>query len=103
MIHAAKTDRGYRTMSEELHELCLDVWGCGYNYTLPRGAFLGSGIAGESFAMREDLPRWGAAHEEDFICGIWGAGRYGWPFDDTQALPAPIPAKGQQGFWKIPA
>ena len=33
----------------------------------------------------------------------WFAGPYGWLLTDVIALPKPIPCKGQQGLWTVPA
>lgn len=33
----------------------------------------------------------------------WFVGDYGWLLDDRRALPEPIPCKGAQGVWRLPA
>ena len=33
----------------------------------------------------------------------WFFGPYGWLLDDVRALPEPIPCKGRQGLWDVPA
>lgn len=35
----------------------------------------------------------------EFLFGWYSLGRYAWELADVQLLPAPIPAKGQQGLW----
>lgn len=35
----------------------------------------------------------------DFICGKYEIGRYGWHLENIEILPEPIPAKGQLGIW----
>lgn len=36
---------------------------------------------------------------QEYLFGNYEPGRYGWIFDDVRHLPAPIPAKGKQGWW----
>jgi len=36
-------------------------------------------------------------------CEIWWGGSIGWVFDQRRALPAPVPCKGAQGLWNLPA
>lgn len=104
VIHAAKTNAGFRDMEEgdEIVRLCVKTWDA--DFSLPRGAFIGTAILAASFKI---LDHWEVgkepASDEDELCGDWSSGRYAWRMDDRTPLPAPIPAKGQQGFWKIPA
>ena len=55
------------------------------------GAILGTAIPAEIF------------HPDDWLLGRrWHMrDHYGWRLRDRTALPAPIPAKGKQGFWSI--
>lgn len=85
-----------RFISEELHEICMDVWGCGYNFTLPQGCILGTVIFDERQAV-EKLSR----TRDDQTCGDWTPGRFAWPIRDLCKFADPIPAKGKQGWWKF--
>jgi hypothetical protein len=35
--------------------------------------------------------------------GFWWAGPVGWVLEDVQRLPEPIPCRGAQGLWDVPA
>ncbi|MEK4853862.1 2-oxoglutarate dehydrogenase E1 [Paenibacillus sp. FSL H7-0756] len=37
--------------------------------------------------------------KKEFLFGNYDNGRYAWELADVKQLPAPIPAKGQQGLW----
>ena len=39
----------------------------------------------------------------EFACGNYEPGRYGWMFRDIVTLPAPIPLRGRQGLFDLPA
>jgi hypothetical protein len=84
-----------KLISEELHEICMDVWGCGYNFTLPQGCILGTVV----FDRRIQTVDW-EGDREDEICGDWRPGRFAWPIRDVVKFGSPIPAKGKQGWWK---
>ena len=82
-------------MSEELHELCMDEFGCGYNCTLPLGCILGTVVFDYRIATEFCEPR----DDEDRIAGDWRHGRYAWPMSRVTPFAVPIPAKGKQGWW----
>ena len=94
-IHATAKFPPLRLISEELHELCIDTFGCSYNYSLPQGAIIGTARLSGSLRTDECQP----ASEEDRIAGDWSAGRFAWPLSEITALPQPILAKGKQGWW----
>lgn len=84
-----------KLMSEELHELCMDEFGCSYNYSLPLGCILGTVIFDRRVPTTEMLP----ADDDDRICGDWRPGRFAWPIMSVAPFVAPISAKGKQGWW----
>ena len=84
-----------KNISEDLHELCMNIWGCGYNFTLPQGCILGTVIFDPRVAT-ETRDR----ELDDQICGDWSAGRFAWPIRDVHKFVTPIPAKGKQGWWR---
>jgi hypothetical protein len=94
-IHATATFPPLKNISEELHELCMDIWGCGYNHTLPQGAILGTVRLTRYFKTDEGQP----ANADDRICGDWSPERYAWSLEEAEILPKPIMAKGKQGWW----
>lgn len=95
-IHATAKFPPLKLLSDELHELCIDTFGCSYNFTLPLGAILGT------VRLRRGLPTDIVSPnvESDFIAGDWTPGRFAWPLSDVSAFATPIPAKGKQGWWK---
>jgi hypothetical protein len=95
-IHATATFPAAKYISEELHELCLDEFGCSYNFTLPLGAILGTVLLSGGVPTATTC----AASPADRIAGDWSPGRYAWPLSEVRKLPIPIPAKGKQGWWR---
>jgi hypothetical protein len=97
-IHATATFPPLAKISERLHELCLDVWGCGYNFSLPQGAVLGAVL----FDRCQPTDTCSPFNEDDETAGDWAAGRYAWFAADVVALARPFAAKGKQGWWSVP-
>ena len=96
VIHAAKKMLPDELLTPELHALCVETFGPDYRETLPRGVLLGTvelGYCRSSSDIRHTLDA------DDFAAGDWTDGRYGWELRNPQALPSPISAKGQQGWW----
>jgi hypothetical protein len=95
-IHAAAALPSAKHFSEELCELCYDAFGCGWNFSLPRGAILGTVTLG-GFYPTEKV---GFIAPDEKVAGDWSNGRYAWQLLDVEALPSPVPAKGKQGWWR---
>lgn len=95
-IHATATFPSLKNISEELHELCLETWGCNYNHSLPQGVILGTVYLFAAMPTEICTP----ANDGDRIAGDWSPGRFAWLLNEPSKLPAPIPAKGKQGWWK---
>jgi hypothetical protein len=97
-IHAAKTFPARRFISPELHDLCVETYGSNYAETLPLGAILGTvrlnGCLNTQFVEPCCADR---------ICGDWTPGRYAWELQDPHALGVPVPWKGRQGWFVVPA
>src|SRR4051812_2667700 len=74
-IHATAKFPPLRTISPELHELCMEVWGCSYNHTLPLGSLLGFVRLSGGLPTETARP----ASDEDRIAGDWSPGRFAWP------------------------
>lgn len=94
-IHSTAKFPSLLKISEELHELCMDEFGCGYNYSLPCGYILGTVRIGASVPTARENP----ADDGDRICGDWRPGRFAMALSEIAPLPAPIAAKGHQGWW----
>lgn len=97
-IHATATFPPLRHISEELHELCLDVFGCSYNYSLPQGSILGTVYLARCMKTDECQP----ANHDDRVAGNWSPGRFAWLLEEPTKLPALVSAKGLQGWWSHP-
>ena len=98
-IHATAKFPASRHISEALHEVCYDHFGCSYNYSLPLGAIVGVVRFGAPIPTGEEAPFQPA---EEIAAGDWTPGRWDWLIMDAVALQRPIPMKGKQGWWRVP-
>lgn len=72
---------------------------------LPLGAILGSVEVVDSLPIEAGfLARrpWSQIESEEFRLGDYGPGRYGWFCRRPITLPAPVPATGRLGIWRLP-
>jgi hypothetical protein len=98
LIHAAKRPVSDSELSIELNWLCRYLFGDDWITTLPRGGFLGRA---QFNGFRRIGEMGGATYEaNDVLCGDFTPGRYAWGVVNAVALPALIPYRGQQGFFK---
>ncbi len=96
-IHAAKR---WTRDEREFWEDC-----CEANRALPKDLPLGAIVAVGNLSIvlpTEALLGGGRVSLLEEGWGNYGPGRFGWMFDSVVALPAPIPYKGQQGFFDVP-
>lgn len=89
-----------RHISAALNDLCYGLWGCGYNYSLPFGAIIGTVKFGAPVPTGEAAP---FQPDTEIAAGDWSSGRWAWPILAAEPLATPVPAKGKQGWWSIPA
>lgn len=94
-IHSTAKFPPHNKISEELHELCMAEFGCGYNYSLPCGYILGTVRIGASLPTATTPP----VDDDDRICGDWRPGRFAMPLSEIGALPTLVAAKGHQSWW----
>jgi len=95
LVHAAK--RKIDDLDgDELHRICVRLFGDGYRATLPRGALLGVVHLTDCLSTVADGP----AHGDDLSCGDWSEGRYGWRRDGFETF-APIHCIGRQGLFDV--
>lgn len=87
-------------ITEDLDDLCIRAFGARWRLTLPRGAYLGTVVLAGCSPSADLIEHISYA---DRVTGIWGDGRLGWRLHDPQPLAEPIPVKGKQGWWKVPA
>lgn len=95
-IHATAKFPPLAAISSDLHELCMDYFGCHYNYSLQQGAILGTVRLVMCLPTTDALP----VNSDDLIAGDWRPGRYAWKLSDPVLFPLPILAKGKQGWWQ---
>lgn len=94
-IHSTAKFPPHDKLSEELHELCMSEFGCGYNWSLPCGYILGTVRIGASLPTNTASP----ADDDDRICGDWKPGRFAMLLTEAELLPVTLAAKGHQGWW----
>jgi hypothetical protein len=97
-IHAAKALPAKISMG--LHMLCEMNWGSGgrWRNALPTGVILGTVVLAEAVPTDELSPE-----TVDRICGDWAQGRFAWRLECVRELPEPLPWKGKQGWFRVPA
>lgn len=98
VIHAAQRRVTRDEAESELGDLCVKLFGSAWRTDLPYGAYLGDVLFGAPLWMAKHGP----LHELDELCGYWTPQRWAWRTTEPRPLTAPVPAKGRQGFWKIP-
>lgn len=86
-----------KKIGEELHELCMEVFGCGYNQSLPFGCLLGAVRISAGLPTDSHTP----ANDDDRVAGDWSPGRFAWPLSDVTPFAIPLPMKGKQGWWRF--
>lgn len=98
VIHAAQRRVTRDEAESALGDLCAKLYGPNWRADLPYGAYLGDVRFDERLRMADHGP----LHDLDELCGHWNPTRWAWRTTEPRPLVAPIRAKGQQGFWKIP-
>lgn len=96
-IHAAKRAIP-RDIAPELHALCMDEFGCGYDHTLPFGALVCVATLASCKRMTEAQP----ASDDDRVAGHWSPERFAFRLIDVTPITPPIPYLGRQGWFDAP-
>jgi len=91
IVHAAK--RRDRDLDETCREFGLDP------VTIARGAIIGAVDLVGCYLMKQ----WAPEHSDDMEAGNWSDERFAWRRGRYVVLPTPIPYKGSQGFFDVPA
>jgi hypothetical protein len=100
IIHATAKFAPEESITSALNDLCYDMFGCGYNYSLPRGAAIGRvrfGVPVPTGELAAFQP------ETEIAAGDWTPGRWAWPVMEAELFAMPVPMKGAQGWWRCPA
>jgi hypothetical protein len=88
---------------DDLDDICSSAFGSHWAADLPRGALVGAVhlvdcIPTDRIVFNPE----NEAHADNYKCGDFSAGRYGWLADRTVLFPRPIPYLGRQGFFSVP-
>jgi hypothetical protein len=100
-IHAAIKPIGKNTVSEEACAVLAQSFGADWRTALPRGALVGSVIVADCRPMDCMVAPAEPVHQNDYLLGVWGAGRFGWRLADPWILSKPVPWKGKQGWFNV--
>jgi len=104
-IHAAKNEPGseyvfvQQRIAADVHGYAKSPWGeLPASESLPRGVIVGL------VEVIDCVTDWNSDPQElDPKCSpYWFVGNYGFVLRNPRLLPAPIPCRGYQGFWKVP-
>lgn len=109
-IHATKAFAPNSAMTKALRDLCYDMFGCGYDFSLPRSAIIGI-VTFERAKLTADLRQYqprteiaaGDWRDESPNCRGLLKPRWAWPAMSADLLAEPVSAKGKQGWWRTPA
>ncbi len=98
-IHATAKFTPADMIGPQLHELCVSLFGEFYRKTLPRTAILGTVVLK---ACHDTEMHASHVSSRERLVGDWSPERFAWELDVPRRLDMPIPAKGKQGWWKVP-
>ena len=102
LIHAGvKWDAYLQERQRTLHEYLVRHGGIGLPGDLPRGVILAVCELVDCLQVTEDNQ--GMFAEFDRIAGDLSLGRYVWVLERVRPLRHPIPCRGAQGLWTVPA
>lgn len=96
VIHAAK--KIVTEVDPFVNRLCVREFGGSWMFDLPRGAIVGH-LDLIDCVPTADMP---TIDPEDYACGDFTLGRYGWKRGAFTVLPNSIPYIGRQGFFSVP-
>lgn len=103
LVHAAK--RIERDVDPDLDEILVEQFGAGWRADLPTGALIGE-IDLEACVPTETIAHSISAdciEEDDFYCGDFSPGRYGWRRGPTFIrFRDPVPYRGRQSLFSVP-
>lgn len=103
-VHAAK--RFVKDIDGPLLEILQDEFGGHWAEDLPTGAVLGWVNLADCRRTEEIYPtpfrHDDASAPDDYWCGDFAEGRFGWRQDRAVILPRPVPYVGRQGLFHVP-
>lgn len=98
-VHAAQ--RFEKDHPTELAQILRAEFGPSWFKDLPTGALIGM-VDIVDCIPTEQLLLPGAIAVEDFHCGNFAPGRFGWKRGAFKRLPAPVPYRGAQSMFSVP-
>jgi hypothetical protein len=98
LVHAAKTMCA--AVEPDLAEILEQRYGSRWAKELPRGALIG---CVELVACQPTVFIACTVDDRELACGNWSPGRYAWRAQQAYQFCEPIPYKGRQGFFDVPA
>jgi len=99
-VHAAKRTIDDYVGDDALDQICDLVFGAGWSSSLPRGAVLGKVEILDCIPTEKILQ--GYQEPDDYECGDFSEGRYGWQRGRFVKFKTPIPYRGAQGIFNVP-
>jgi len=99
LVHAAKRSPDDFQGQDELDEVCKRVLGADAPLG-PRGALIG--MVNIVDCQRTEAILNGYQEPDDFVCGDYRPGRYGWRRSDYVIFKKPIPYRGMQMLFSVP-
>ena len=94
-IHASLT----KIKNDSFH--CQEVLDLLENHELNYGSIICSCDLVDCVEMTEEFIEKKKKNKEEYICGIYEKGRYGWILENIEVLESPIPVKGHLGLWNM--
>lgn len=101
-IHAAGKPIARDLVSDEACGVLSQSFGAAWRTDLPRGALIGSVIVVDCRPCDCMVAPAEPLHQNDYLLGVWGRGRYAWRLADPWILTKPVPWKGKQGWFQVP-
>lgn len=99
LVHAAQ--RFEKDHGPDFANILRAEFGSNWFRDLPRGALIGM-VNLVACQRTEDIYPRGVDSGDDFQCGNFDEGRYGWRRDEFKRFANPIPYRGQQGMFEVP-
>lgn len=97
VIHAAQKKLAAHDIDTELHELCMDEFGCSYMHSLPFGAAIGTMLLQSCKLMSETQPH----NADDEVAGNWAPDRFAWLLGDPTPFTPSIPMIARHSLWTV--
>lgn len=102
LVHAAKRRIDDHSGSR-LDDLCASEFGNHWGMEIPRGAIVGAvDVVDCRRTLEIEFDHDDVDQANDYECGNFEAGRYGWRADGFLMFADPIPYRGAQGFFDVP-